>query len=283
MCTTQHNITGLAATGDFAGTSVTPVLLNELIYMFLPGGPSDDLYTNQTKTQTGLVLIAIISIPFMFLPKPLILKYYNWKETKGKGPSASGVVLEADHDLVDESSEEILENSHVDETSKGKEKEKPAVIPSGGHGHDDEEEFQFGELMIHQLLETIEFVLGSVSHTASYLRLWALSLAHSELATVFWEKIMFEVITLTQDMNFIIIGLITFCGFAVWFMVTLLVMMFMELLSALLHALRLHWVEFQSKFYKGDGYAFTPFSLRKVYNHNRIRDVLHAASGPVSK
>merc|ERR1712038_1803622 len=133
---------------------------------------------------------------------------------------------------------------------------------ASGHGHHDEEhgdgeeEHGMGEIIIHQAIETIEFVLGMVSNTASYLRLWALSLAHSELATVFWEKAMLS----TLNMNFFA----TFIGFGVFAGTTFGVLLMMDVLECFLHALRLHWVEFQNKFFKADGVRFAPYSFKQV-------------------
>lgn len=113
------------------------------------------------------------------------------------------------------------------------------------------------EMFVHQMIETIEFVLGSVSNTASYLRLWALSLAHSQLSKVFYDLILGWSV---KDSTNIFISTITIIiGFTILFMVTVAVILIMDTMECFLHALRLHWVEFQNKFFKGEGLHFSPF------------------------
>merc|ERR1712127_71276 len=99
------------------------------------------------------------------------------------------------------------------------------------------EEFEFAEVFIHQVIETIEFVLGAVSNTASYLRLWALSLAHSQLTDVFFDKILGLCLATVKEesMSPEVGGVVMFFGFAIWLAVTFAVLMLMESLSAVLH------------------------------------------------
>ena len=110
-------------------------------------------------------------------------------------------------------------------------------------------------------------MLGCISHTASYLRLWALSLAHAQLAEVFFDQLIGISMGLVKSGNFlsyILSGvslLITYGGF---FGATIGVLCLMEYLSAFLHCLRLAWIEFNSKFFQAEGYEFEGFGIAEV-------------------
>ena len=45
--------------------------------------------------------------------------------------------------------------------------------------------------------------------------------------------------------------------------------MFMDLMECFLHTLRLHWVEFQNKFFYADGYEFIPFGFKYIINEEK--------------
>lgn len=184
------------------------------------------MFWGQRPLQIILLLLALIAVPWMLFPKPFILKKLHSERFQGR---AYGILGTSEMDLE--------------------------VEPDSARQH--HEEFNFSEIFVHQMIHSIEFVLGAVSNTASYLRLWALSLAHSELSTVFYEK----VLLLAWGYNNFVIRMV---GLAVFAFATAFILLMMETLSAFLHALRLHWVEFQNKFYHGDGYKFRPFSFASL-------------------
>lgn len=160
------------------------------------------MFPGQGGIQNLLVIVMLICVPTMLLPKPLILKKRH--EQRMAARAGSYQALEDDHE--------------------------------GGHGHGHGDHFDFGEVMVHQMIHTIEFVLGAVSNTASYLRLWALSLAHSQLSAVFYERVLIMTFRTHSSIAIVI-------GFFMFLMATIGVLMVMETLSAFLHALRLHWGE----------------------------------------
>uniref|UniRef100_A0A4W2EM57 V-type proton ATPase subunit a n=1 Tax=Bos indicus x Bos taurus TaxID=30522 RepID=A0A4W2EM57_BOBOX len=226
---------------DVSVSRRAPSILIHFINMFLfnyKDSSNVPLYQHQQKVQSFFVIMALISVPWMLLIKPFILRANHRKSQL----QASRIP------------EDTTENTEGDNSGH--------IASVGAHGAQDDhdQEFNFGDIFVHQAIHTIEYCLGCISNTASYLRLWALSLAHAQLSEVLWTMVM-HIGLRTRGWG----GLVgVFIIFAVFAVLTVAILLIMEGLSAFLHALRLHWVEFQNKFYTGAGYKFSPFSFKQI-------------------
>ena len=253
--------------------------------MFLsPGSVTEPLYRGQAFLQTLLLLIALVSVPWMLGVKPYILYQQNKKIVEqgytALGGAVGGRVYDDEYNEDEDGPDrDAHPNARV---SSAQANGNSNTGQNGSHEQmesDHKDEFEFGEIAIHQVIHTIEFCLGCISNTASYLRLWALSLAHAQLSEVLW--------TMTISRAFQFEGAIgiafLFVMFAFWLSLTgqscdlhsalakltsvakkVAILIVMEGLSAFLHALRLHWVESCGKHYEGSGSLFQPLVFDSV-------------------
>ncbi|XP_047529026.1 V-type proton ATPase 116 kDa subunit a 1 isoform X2 [Vanessa atalanta] len=222
----------IVKTSGFCAPSILITFINMMLFKTDANTrPQCDptMFAGQIGLQKFFVILALMCVPVMLFGKP----YYLMKEQKKRDSQAH------------QSMEAAAENGAAGGA--------PAPAP---RGHDDD----ITEVFIHQAIHTIEYVLGSVSHTASYLRLWALSLAHAQLAEVAWNMLLRKGLKSAGYQG----GIYLYVVFAGWAAISVSILVLMEGLSAFLHTLRLHWVEFQSKFYSGEGYLFQPFSFEVI-------------------
>ncbi|XP_075894679.1 V-type proton ATPase 116 kDa subunit a isoform X3 [Nelusetta ayraudi] len=226
-----------------ASTSrMAPSLLIAFINMFLfqYNDPTNrPLYSGQQGLQIFFFLMALACVPVMLVVKTVIMyRQHMWR--KNLGMQNFGGIRVGNGPTEDQA--EIIQHDQLSQHSE------------------EEPEFDVADVAVNQAIHTIEYCLGCISNTASYLRLWALSLAHAQLSEVLWSMVMRLGLGTQSLVGFVFLSVIFF-AFAT---LTIAILLIMEGLSAFLHALRLHWVEFQNKFYSGQGFKFLPFTFESI-------------------
>lgn len=275
---------------DGEGAFCARSLLMLFINLFMPSSADSkpcyiqDLFGAAQTVNKIVLFSALLAVPWLLLAKPLYLIYLNKIHSTPLPPDFVPIVAE------EERNENTDDNASSSSTSSRRKKstvsmhtlrannglhtvdlDEPNVHEEEAGETEEHEAFDLGEVVIHQIIHTIEYCLGAVSNTASYLRLWALSLAHAQLSEVLWSMLFAGQLFGGPGSNafseYVVHPLMVFASWAAWAFLTIAILLIMEGLSAFLHALRLHWVEFMNKFFVGEGYLFTPFDFEEViYN-----------------
>uniref|UniRef100_A0A672RPN6 V-type proton ATPase subunit a n=1 Tax=Sinocyclocheilus grahami TaxID=75366 RepID=A0A672RPN6_SINGR len=135
-------------------SEMAPSILLLFINMMLFDYQSEHvlLYRGQKGVQIFLVLTAVLMVPVLLLVKPFLI-YRTRMKTRHQVGEQSRATL---------SQEQYMLSTHSEYGS-------PYLV-------------SMGDIFVYQAIHTIEFCLGCISNTASYLRLWALSLAHAGLS-----------------------------------------------------------------------------------------------------
>ncbi|KAM6233787.1 V-type proton ATPase 116 kDa subunit a 1 isoform 2-T2 [Spheniscus humboldti] len=250
-----------------------PSLLIHFINMFLfsySDTSNKMLYKGQQGLQCFLVVVALLCVPWMLVAKPLVLRhqYLRRKHLEGQPVEAQVSTVPNEQALEAAAAATGTHNFGGIRVGNGPTEEDAEIIQHDqlsthseeGEEPTEDEVFDFGDTVVYQAIHTIEYCLGCISNTASYLRLWALSLAHAQLSEVLWTM----VIHIGLSVRSLGGGFGLFFIFAAFATLTVAILLVMEGLSAFLHALRLHWIEFQNKFYTGTGFKFLPFSFDTI-------------------
>jgi V-type H+-transporting ATPase subunit a len=125
-----------------------PGLLNMLIYMFLQPGSVDkneQLYPGQAFVQVTLLLLAFAQVPILLFLKPF---YLRWEHNQARAKGYRGLGERSHVSALDGDDD----NGHV---MDGRPSEDDGVGMITQDLDEEHEEFEFSEVMIHQVIHTI--------------------------------------------------------------------------------------------------------------------------------